>query len=127
NGEPPFGRESTTIAGHVDMPAPPLRMTAPDVSAELGAVLARGLARDPAERPRSAGELAAAFLGVVAGRPGSEVESSPLSPTLPREGGGQVESSPLSPTLPRDPGVPARSVDLVGWEGGGQEGEEGTA
>ena len=52
------GRSAVEVA-HAVMNAPPpdLRMRLPDAPREAADVLARGMARDPAERPASAGEL----------------------------------------------------------------------
>ncbi len=49
------------------MQAPDLRALAPAADAGLAAVLARALRKRPAERFRTAGEMAAALRGVLAG------------------------------------------------------------
>jgi serine/threonine-protein kinase len=62
-GRPPF--EGTTVGklltAHLTQPAPDVRALRPDVPAELAAVVARCLAKDPKERYQSAAELEAAL------------------------------------------------------------------
>jgi serine/threonine-protein kinase len=58
-GEPPFkrDRELDTIRAHLLEPPPSISDFVPELSPALDRVVARGLAKDPAERFRSAGEL----------------------------------------------------------------------
>ena len=58
SGDPPFGRGISAVTGHVAQPVPPLAVRRPDLPAGLDAVLARGLAKAPARRYPTAGELA---------------------------------------------------------------------
>ncbi|MEM1416676.1 MAG: serine/threonine-protein kinase [Myxococcota bacterium] len=61
-GAPVFSGSTIEVFGHHLHSAPtPLRQLAPDVSAELEALVLRCLAKDPGERPADAGELAAAL------------------------------------------------------------------
>ena len=62
-GRPPYGHGLPAIAGHLAAEAPvaSAREVDPTLPADLDAVLRRGLARRPADRPGSAGEMAAAF------------------------------------------------------------------
>jgi serine/threonine protein kinase len=50
---------------HVHEAPPALRTVRPDLPHELGAALARALAKDPEERPASAGEFARAVAAAV--------------------------------------------------------------
>ncbi|GAA3965126.1 serine/threonine-protein kinase [Gordonia caeni] len=63
-GAKPFGADSMEqiIAGHLHRPLPP-------TGTAFDAVIARGTAKDPAQRYRTAGELAAAARASLAGRP----------------------------------------------------------
>jgi serine/threonine protein kinase len=68
-GAPPFRRESelAALTARLEAPAPPPSSLRADLPAGLDAVLARGLARDPAERYPSAGALLAAATAAVRG------------------------------------------------------------
>jgi hypothetical protein len=65
-GMPPFGRGIMAVAGHVNRPVPPLRLAGSHLPARLEGVMGRGMAKPPAERYRTGGELANAFLAVIA-------------------------------------------------------------
>jgi hypothetical protein len=62
-GRPPFQEETDvkTILAHLEKEPPPLRGLRPDVPAELEAVVARMLAKDPARRYQTPAEAAAAL------------------------------------------------------------------
>ena len=62
-GRPPFSRdgELATLYAHANDPIPDLTQQLPELPPGLQAVLERGLAKDPAQRYPSAGELAAAL------------------------------------------------------------------
>jgi tRNA A-37 threonylcarbamoyl transferase component Bud32 len=60
-GSPPFGRGLPAVAGHLGRPVPPLPAGVRG-TAEMNAVLARGLAKAAADRYGTASALAAAFL-----------------------------------------------------------------
>jgi serine/threonine protein kinase len=62
-GRPPFEGNSVgkLISAHLTQPAPDVRALNPAVPIDLAAVVARCLAKDPAERFQTAGELEAAF------------------------------------------------------------------
>ena len=65
-GTPPFGRGIVAVAGHVNQPVPPVRLAGSHLPEGLDAVLARGMMKRPGDRYRSAGELANAFLALIA-------------------------------------------------------------
>jgi hypothetical protein len=67
-GRPPFAEVPRLRKGwaHVNEPPPVLRSLAPDAPAALEPVLERALAKDPADRYASAGELAEAASAAVA-------------------------------------------------------------
>ncbi len=70
-GRPPFTGPSAqaVFAKVLTEPAPPIRSVRPSLSAEIEDVLARGLAREPAERFPTAGDLARSLEAVIAGVP----------------------------------------------------------
>jgi serine/threonine-protein kinase len=86
-GRPPFvGQPMAVLADHVRTPPPTLRSLAPslDIPAEVEALVARCLAKDPAHRPASAEMLAAEIAAVeaklgVAGRRAANVETLDLT------------------------------------------------
>ena len=60
-GRPPFERETdvAVVFAHLKDPPPSLSALRPDLPAEFDQVLARGMAKDPDDRYRTAGELVA--------------------------------------------------------------------
>jgi DNA-binding beta-propeller fold protein YncE len=62
-GRPPFARSTqlATTAGHLSQPPPALSASRGDLPAALDAVIACALSKQPADRPATAAELAAAF------------------------------------------------------------------
>jgi DNA-binding NarL/FixJ family response regulator len=68
-GSAPYRRPSEveTVAAHLNEPIPSARAWCRDVPAALDDVLHRGLAKDPDERPATAGELAADAAGALRG------------------------------------------------------------
>jgi serine/threonine protein kinase len=70
-GNPPY--ESTNamalLMKHVADPIPRLAVSAPDLPAELQTVIDRGMAKDPAERYSSAGEMAKEIERIASSRP----------------------------------------------------------
>jgi TolB-like protein len=69
-GAPPFtGTAQQLITAHLTAPPPPIRERRAEVPGALAAAIMRALAKDPADRPQSARELAA-FLEAVQGEMG---------------------------------------------------------
>jgi hypothetical protein len=66
-GEVPFPRdtEAALLYAHVSEPPPRATERRPDLSPELDSVIARGLAKDPSERYRTAGGLVRAALAAL--------------------------------------------------------------
>ena len=77
-GRIPFERENQVAAlyAHVNDPAPALSEIGPDLPPTLDPVVARALAKDPAERFPSAGDLARAASAALAGEATGEHERS---------------------------------------------------
>ncbi|MBI5877187.1 MAG: protein kinase [Chloroflexi bacterium] len=71
-GQPPFRADTPLAVLHQQVydPPPPLRQLNPRVPGELERVVARALAKDRAQRYRTAGEFAAALRKVKLGAPG---------------------------------------------------------
>ncbi|SCE94722.1 serine/threonine protein kinase [Micromonospora viridifaciens] len=92
-GGPPFAGEPLGVLHqHVNAPPQPLRERRPDVPAELDALAAELLAKDPADRPSGAAEV-----------------RDRLAALLPRAG----TPFPLVPVTPADPGRPGRSRPVI--------------
>ncbi|MFX0575350.1 MDR family MFS transporter [Nocardia nepalensis] len=127
SGRTPFAATDPgqVVAGHLARPVPPLGR--PDVPPQLDAVIARAMAKNPAERFASAGEFAAAALQAVSGRvfaapPGFQVASAPNQgwgtphfspPTVPQQG-WQAAPGPQDAVWMRNP-WPAACAMAVGF------------
>lgn len=77
-GQVPFVSDEpqTVLRSHASEPPPPPRSLRPDLRPELEALLLQTLAKDPAERPQSAGVLAGSLMAALRGR---VVSADPLS------------------------------------------------
>ncbi|MCW3817921.1 protein kinase [Micromonospora sp. DR5-3] len=105
-GGPPFAGEPLSVLHqHVNVPPPPLRERRPDVPAELDALAAELLAKDPADRPSDAAEVRDRLAALLprAGTPVPRVSVTPADP------GGPGRSTPVTVRPPRRDAVgPAR-------------------
>jgi Protein kinase domain len=92
-GRPPFRRDSVagTVSAHL-RDTPPRPSDTPGVPVEFDRVIARALAKDPADRYPSAGDLGRAALAAARGEHLTEAEHSvargPAAPAEPSAGGG---------------------------------------
>jgi hypothetical protein len=88
-GKPPFERDNDVakMFAHLSEPPPSLTAARPDLPAGLDAVVRTALAKEPAERHRSAGELASAAQRAVAG---GAVEPVTPPPTVRAERVGEI-------------------------------------
>ncbi len=86
SGRAPFAATDPgqVVAGHLARPVPPLAR--PDVPAQLNAVIARAMEKNPIERFASAGEFAAAVLQAVSGRAFAAPTPHFSPPTVPQQG-----------------------------------------
>jgi len=84
-GQPPFVRDSQAaiLWAHMSAPVPAAGSLRPGLPEALDRVLARGLAKDPAARYRSAGELAAACAEAVGLEPAPVPVSAPPGAAAP--------------------------------------------
>jgi class 3 adenylate cyclase/ABC-type transport system substrate-binding protein/predicted Ser/Thr protein kinase len=82
-GRPPFERETdvAVVFAHLKDPPPSLSALRPELPAELDLVLARGMAKDPDDRYRTAGELVADARVAAAGE-GDDIVLPPRSAQL---------------------------------------------
>ena len=110
-GRPPFqGNTDAVLYQHVHEPPPPPRRLNPALPPVAERVILRALAKDPARRYRTAGELAAAFQRAV--EPVTRVaQPVPVTPQTP--GAGRVR--PVTPT--RRPLSSRQIVTLAGIAG----------
>ncbi len=108
-GSVPFATETAlaTILAHVQRPLPSPRSINPAIPIEIEDVLVKALAKDPADRHQSAGELAEAYRQAVAGS-----KSLPLSGTheMPAALASAAASGVLSAATPR-PSMGVSPVD----------------
>jgi hypothetical protein len=120
SGHQPFrGTDLPSAIGpHLHQPPPQARRTRPALPAGLDEVITRGMAKDPAQRYQSAGQLAAAARAALTTPHPHAIQRAPAPPTFvpapptyvrrgPREGPGQAPH-PVSdwPSLP--PPTPAK-------------------
>jgi serine/threonine protein kinase/CHASE2 domain-containing sensor protein len=97
-GHPPFVRDSQAAAlwAHLSAPVPAPSVSRPELPPELDEVIAKGLAKDPADRYRSAGELAAACAEAVGIEPPGPPPAPPPAeaPRSPDDGKGTTTRAP---------------------------------
>ncbi|MFJ1703837.1 protein kinase [Kitasatospora sp. NPDC088346] len=84
-GSVPFDGESTmsVLYQHVQQPAPTPSTTRPELPPALDAVVARALHKDPQQRHRSAGEMAAELRRIATGEPPAGEGDRRCGPELP--------------------------------------------
>ena len=114
-GEPPFAKETILqkLASHAHEAPQPLRARRDDIPVELDAVLAKMLAKNPAERYQTPGELAKDLSALAKGQitagsksaKGRSLEELIALPDEPGERLGKV-SEPSEATLPPDLQLP---------------------
>jgi serine/threonine protein kinase len=105
-GVRPFGDGPATVQAlaHAESAPPLASEVAPDLPPALDAAFARGLAKDPAARPRSAGQLVATIARAL-GEDGSLGAPGTADPTLQRPIAGPAVS-PSHSQIPATPGAP---------------------
>jgi predicted ATPase len=109
-GRAPFERDSqlATLWAHVRDDPPPLSLADPELAARLDEVVGRALAKDPGDRPGSAGELAEAARAALRGDSAVTPESRSVWPEgLPR---------PATPLIGREEQLAELSALLAGGE-----------
>ena len=102
-GTPPFRRQEAvaTLFAHLQDPVPLVTGPRPDLPAAVDGVIARALAKSPADRYSRCGEFAAALLDSTApARPAT----SPARPTFARPGAATSETAACAAALDTSPG-----------------------
>ena len=105
-GQPAFERPTpvATAMAHVNDPVQPIREVRPEVPSDLAALVERCLAKDPADRPGSAAEVAAALRAEAPVRAEAQtlVLPVPSSATLelPAPEPGATSGGPVAPAKP---------------------------
>ncbi len=118
-GRPPFPEDTAVkvILAHVEKQAPPVQALRPEVPAELSAVVARLLAKDPAQRFQTPVELAQALVPFLKQGPKREdVSAPPLAMPVSERGTmlGATTSQVLKPQenpTGRPPAAPIAAED----------------
>ena len=90
--EVPFARpsEPAVLYAHMVDPPPRLSERRPDLPAELDEVIARGMAKDPAERPATPGELLREARAAFGGELGETTAATRPASTVPAPGGQET-------------------------------------
>jgi serine/threonine-protein kinase len=111
-GDLPFKADTpfAMMYAHSSTPPPALSTARPDLAPAMDAVLQRALAKEPANRFQSAGDLALAFRDALEGRTAPFVSTqTPTGKALPRQSGLGAEQ-----TLPKRPAPsPSRRLPLL--------------
>ncbi|HEY9075111.1 MAG TPA: protein kinase [Anaerolineaceae bacterium] len=95
-GELPYRSEMPVrlMQMHIAEPPPDLASVRPDLPPACGAVIARAMAKDPAERFATAGEMLRAWEEALAGLPAETWNATPRSPVPSARRGSQPPASP---------------------------------
>jgi serine/threonine protein kinase/DNA-binding beta-propeller fold protein YncE len=126
-GHPPFVRDESVAVMWAQISAPPPALTSrrPDLPAAVDEVIAKALAKVPAERYATCPEFAAALrraCGLDSG-PGLAPKAAPDFPDVPLRGSTQVVSAlPADPEGPGGPASPPDPGSGTGRPGTGQPG-----
>ncbi|MGI8631691.1 MAG: serine/threonine-protein kinase [Solirubrobacterales bacterium] len=93
-GQAPFARDSdvATMWAHMNDQPPTLTELVPDVTPELDAVVARGMAKSPDDRPPSAGDLARAAATAIGHRAPTTPERSVAAGAAAAPGAATIHS-----------------------------------
>ncbi len=98
-GSYPFSGETplSVLLAHVNEPVPDVSMIRPELSPQIAAVVNRAMAKDPADRFQTAGELAAALRRAVEAGGGQEIEAFDAGLTAPLTGAVPATPAPTPP------------------------------
>jgi predicted Ser/Thr protein kinase len=102
-GEVPFAgpNEAAVLHAHVVRPPPRISETHPEIPAAMDEVIARGMAKDPAERPAAATALLRAATQALASappKPGARAQQTRQSPA--GDGGARAQATRVPGTQP---------------------------
>jgi serine/threonine protein kinase len=104
-GEPPFKRDQgfATAWAQLSAPAPSLRARRPDLPPAVDQVIARALAKAPADRYRTCSEFADALRAACGvGRPGATPPAPPPAPPGPPTERAHIGRQPPPPSPPTE-------------------------
>lgn len=109
-GKVPFARSTSmaTAYAHVHEPPPPLRQIRPEVPRAVERVVLKALAKPPAERYQSAGQLAAEFAQAATGK-----VPPALRAFLVRSGGAVGAVASTTPTTPPGPSPASPAIGMA--------------
>ncbi len=106
------------MMAHATEPVPDVLVDRPDLPPAVAAIIARAMAKDPADRFPTAGEMAQALRAAVEGRPldASAPAARPPSATVIEAPAGGVVGQPPTPTPPPalTPSIPAPGMPSTG-------------
>ena len=106
----PHEHEAAIMLAHISAEPRPVREPVPSLPAELDAVIARAMAKNPDERYPSAGDLGSAALAAAEGQRAPSIERSVATgPAAPGGGGVDTPAGP-PPTRPTPPPAPPPTV-----------------
>ena len=132
-GRAPFegGDLAQVMSAHMFFPPPRPSLERRGINPAFDAVVAKGMAKDPADRYGSAGELAGAAAAVVHGRPAPVAQDAPTAPQITPQSTRQYAAfdprpNPTGyvPQPPPAPPVPAQA-GTVRPDAGGAAGRHG--
>jgi hypothetical protein len=105
-GEVPFARatEERALLAHLTEPPPHPSQARPDLSAAMDEVIAQGMAKDPSDRPASAGELMLRARRALGGVPESSASAAATDTTRLRSAAG-TDPQATRTGAQRDPGA----------------------
>lgn len=117
-GKVPYPRETAaaTMLAHLDAPPPSVLSILPDASERLGEVVRRAMAKDPADRYQSAGDLGRAALAAAQDRFASAGDERSVATGDAAPGGRSAPPIPLPPALSVETGqgpFVGRATDLA--------------
>jgi eukaryotic-like serine/threonine-protein kinase len=106
------GRTPLALAHQIaTSPPPDLRERLPDASPQAAELLRRGMARDPGDRPASAGELASGLARALEEPPTAPTRAVPPTRTAPRPAPVPVPAPEPAAAKPPPPTGPSRRPD----------------
>ena len=110
----PHEHEAAIMLAHMSAEPRPVRELVPSLPAELDAVIARAMAKNPDERYPSAGDLGRAVLAAAEGQRATSIERSVATGPAAPGGGGVDTPAGSPPTPPTPPAAPPPRLPAPG-------------